>query len=277
MYNTQINQGEKRMRVRSLLTAAVLGATSLSASAKIYQMEDNNHVVVPGAFVSEVVTPGTGDFAGMDIHRFFYSFNDQSPPGTAGAVALQSAKVILDAPGAGYKFLTGQFAPPNSGAANPDIDLFGKQNDDTMARTGTTGSEVGTGVFIHDPDLDEWSVQGLFADGVSQTLARQNSTATFNPTQFWGGTKQIRVEGFVTNPPGGVGGDPAAKTATAGTEGAGALFAVAVVPTGSSVGLAQASLSANAGPVLNAVIPEPTTLGFIGLAGIALAGRRRKA
>ena len=276
MYNTQINQGEKRMRVRSLLTAAVLGAASLSASAAIYPMVDNNGNPAPGAFVTETVTPGTGDFAGMDIHRFFYAFNDQSAPGAAGAVALQSAKVILNAPNAGYKFLTGQFAPPNSGPTNPDIDLFGKQNDDTMARTGTTGADVGTGVFIHDPDLDEWSVQGLFADGVSQTLSRQNSTATFNPTQFWGGTKAIRVEGFVTNPPGGVGGDPAAKTATAGVEGAGALFAVAVVPTGQSVILQQASLSANAGPVLNA-IPEPTALGFIGLAGLALAGRRRKA
>src|SRR5688572_5074189 len=101
MYNTVNHQGEKRMRVRSLLAAAVLGAASLSADAAVYTMVDNNGSPVTGAFVSETITPGTGDFAGMDIHRFFYAFNDQSPPGAAGAVALQSAKVIMDAPNAG--------------------------------------------------------------------------------------------------------------------------------------------------------------------------------
>jgi hypothetical protein len=278
MYNTRIIQGEKRMRVRSLLAAAVLGAASLSANAAVVQVKNATGDSVPGAFVSSTMTPGTGAYAGFDIYRFFYAFDASSPPGSAGAVGLQSLNVTLETD-RNFRYLEGQFAPPNSGVSNPDIDLYGAQSDDATYRTENSGDTTGTGIFIHDPDFDPWSVQGLFIDGVAAPATRTNSSTTNNPRAVFGPAKSIRVEGFVTNPPGGVGADPAARVqSNPNQEGAGALFAMAVIPTGGAIG-ARGQLSANAGPVLNfeIPIPEPTALGFVGLAGLALAGRRRRA
>jgi hypothetical protein len=262
------------MRVQSLFAAAVLGAASLPTGAAVYQLSDNNGNTVPGAAVSEVVTPGTGALAGYDIHRFFFAFNASSPPGTAGAVGLQALKVILQT-NTNFKYLEGQFVPPDNGPANPDIDLYGQQGDDAAYRTENSGDTTGTGVFIHDPDLDPWNLHGLFLDGVAQPATRTDSSSTNNPRAVFGPAKSLRVEGFVSNPPGGVGADPAAKVqSNPYQEGAGALFAMAIVPTGSQV-LMLGSFSGTAGPVLNAWIPEPSALGFIGIAGITLTGRRR--
>jgi hypothetical protein len=266
------------MRVRSLLAAAVLGAASLSANAAVYDVFDAQGNKIAGAAVTTTVTPGTGANAGFDIHRFFYAFDPSTPPGTAGAVGLQSLNVTLVS-STNFKYLEGQFAPPNNGPTNPDLDIFGAQSDDATYRTENSGDTTGTGIFIHDPDFDPFSVQGLHLDGQPQPLTRANSSTTNNPRAVFAAVKRLRVEGFVTNPPGGVGADPAARVqSNPGQEGAGALFAMAVVPTGSLVG-GIGQLSANAGPVLNfeIVIPEPTALGFVGLAGLALAGRRRRA
>ena len=96
-----------------------------------------------------------------------------------------------------------------------------------------------------------------------------------NPRDVFGPAKSIRVEGFVVNPPGGVGADPAARVqSNPYQEGAGALFAMAIVPTGSRVAM-FGSFSANAGPVLS-LIPEPGAIGFVGVVALALVGRRRR-
>jgi hypothetical protein len=232
---------------------------------------------VPGAFVSEVISRGSGDLAGFDIYRWFYAFDSSSPPGAAGAVGLHHAKVTLNG-FRGFKYLTGQFKVPDNGAANPDIDLYGEQNDDTGYRTGSSLSDnIGTGVFIHDPDFDPWIVGELAVDGAGRPVTATSSSSTNNPTQLFADARQIRVEGFVTNSPGGVGADPAARVSSnPQQEGAGALFAMAIVPAGSFVFI-DALLTADKGPVLAIRIPEPSALGFAGLAGLALAGRRHRA
>jgi hypothetical protein len=239
-------------------------------------VDPTTHAPIVGTFVSEMVTPGTGDLAGFQIHRWFFAFNNSSPIAVAGANGMQSAKVTLQTDQT-YKYLTGQFAPPNNGAANPDIDLYGTQADDTAYRTGTSiaTDAIGTGVFVHDPDFDVWSVQGLFVDGAAQATSKPNSSTTNNPTQFFANAKNIRVEGFVQTPVGGVGADPAAKTQNAGQMGAGALFAMQIVPNG-ALAVASGDVAGDKGPIVHFDVPEPASMGVIGLAGALLLGRRRR-
>src|SRR5688572_19373035 len=80
MYNTVNYQGEKRMRVRSLLAAAAalaLGASTASAAFTVV----------------ETRTPGIDQYAGFDIVRYFAKM-DASDPDTG----LQSINATLTSP-----------------------------------------------------------------------------------------------------------------------------------------------------------------------------------
>src|SRR5687767_15087192 len=108
MYNTKQIQGEKRMRVRSLLAAAAaMVLTGSVASADIV--------------ITFTRQDGTGANAGQDIIRFFGAFAPNSFLGTAddagtparegwGATGLQSVSAIMEAlqidpqPGQSFKF-----------------------------------------------------------------------------------------------------------------------------------------------------------------------------
>jgi MYXO-CTERM domain-containing protein len=225
--------------------------------------------------VSDAVTPGTGALAGFDIHRFFYAFNASSPPGVSGATRLQSVSLFLQTTTT-FKWLEGQFALPDNGPGNPDIDPFGIQGGDAAYRTENTGETTGTGVFVHDPDSDPWIVQRLILDGVSRPFTSNDSSATNNPRALFGPVRGFSIGGSVPNPPGGLGGDPAALVQSSPyQEGAGALFAMVIVPTGNGLG-GIGQVAADAGPVLIFEIPEPGALVFVGLAGLALGRRRRR-
>jgi len=239
--------------------------------------------------VTETVVPGTGDLAGFDIHRFFAAFSSGDLQGLAGAQGLQSAKVTLSTDAAsGFNFLEAQITAP-AFPTNPDVDVTGRTADDATYRTATTHGSAdlftgfGTGVFIHDPDFDSFSVQGLQVNGVGapSTTAYDAQSPTVNGSKLYHGAKSFRVEGFVQNPTtptpaNPVGADPAAKTGNKGQIGAGSLFAVAIVPTGASVD-ASGIIAADKGPTTEfGNVPEPGTLGLLGLAATTLFARRRR-
>src|SRR5688500_2627865 len=132
MTETKAIKGEKRM---SKLLKALAGIASLglagSASAEIVSY-------VPGKLGTQVithtVTPGTGDLAGFEIHRYFTAFHPTaSLEGAAGANGVQSLKVQLST-NTSFKFLVGEFAAP-SFPTNRDIDLVGANADDATYRT----------------------------------------------------------------------------------------------------------------------------------------------
>jgi len=245
------------------LAAAIVGLGGLSANA---------------ATIYAVRSPGTGDLAGNDVVRFFAQK-------TAGSneVSIIASKVTLNSPN-GFKYLTGQFAPPNSGAANPDIDLFGVQTEDATVRTQNEG--IGTMITIRDPDFDQYFVGNFLVDGVSQSTGKVNSSTTNNPTQFFAPVKEIRAEGVVNNSAGTPYGDT-----NIASEPLGALFAIAVVPTGSDVtgsgllsirqlttGGAESFNDQNFNIVNQGVpVPEPVGLACVGLGAMGLIGRRRRA
>jgi len=246
--------------------------------------------------VTSTRTPGTGQYLGKDIVRFFAAFSPTSPEAVAGANGLQGAKATLTIPSGNFSYVTGDFSgAPN---ANKDVDPFGLHSDDTFSRTSTVPGDpaafqaLGSSVFIYDTNGIGYTVQGMFVDGVSKAPTAVNNTAATNGLALFQNAKSFRVEGVVLSPDGiTIAADTKAKTALAGTKGAGALFAVAVVPSGTQVN-AAGGVSGDKGPVnsfdvtdVGAVVPEPATLGVIGIGGMALfgmiggkglLGRRRK-
>jgi hypothetical protein len=138
---------------------------------------------------------------------------------------------------------------------------------------------------LRDPDGNTFSIQGLGMSPNQMTgvpgqippppdapsLGFNESGETGDPAQRFAGIKSLRVEGFLQNAA-----TPGADT-NARTDPRGALIAVAVVPTGASV-RAYGALSPDVGSVFAFdTVPEPGALTFIGLASVALVGRRRRA
>jgi hypothetical protein len=256
------------MRAKSLLAAVVVsGMMTLSASAAFV--------------VTETITAGTGALNGFDIHRYFAAFDSTtSPEAIAGANGLQSAKVTLTT-----LFAPGDFITPSTTNfrfkftdldfdGENDADVNGNTISDSVARTNTT--TVGTMIRVNP--VSSFSVQALSPTGARSDTNSDGTPDTF-PTQNYAAVKSFRVEGFSQNPPAGPGFDSSAKTANAGQTGAGALFALAVVPTGKAV-RAQGTLSPDKGGVTDfdtgIAIPEPATLGLFSVGAIGLLARRRR-
>jgi hypothetical protein len=206
---------------------------------------------------SSTRTAGTGAQAGFDIVRFFAKLD---PTGnTAGATGLQSVDAEIITSG-NLKF---RFQDQNAdGIADADPTGTATQNDNA-ARLGNTNN--GSFIRAGDPTAGAFNAVSVLPPGALSKDSDFDGTPDpgFDPAVNYGSLKSFRVAGFTAG----------GADAKAISDPAGSLFAMAVVPTGSAVQIVG-FVAADKG---NAeAIPEPTALGFIGIAGAALLGRRRK-
>lgn len=237
-----------RVGIKSLLAGAVIGLTTLSASAEI--------------IITSTRTAGSGASNGLDIVRFFAAFSPTSPEGTAGAGGLQSVNVTLESSG-NMKFKTSDF----DFDGELDIDTTAATISDAVARTNNT---TNTGTFIRVPVTSSFVVVGSSPSGSRSDTDGDMSPDT-EPTQTFAAVKSFRIEGFQSS-----GFDAQAKTANAGQVGAGALFAVAVVPTGSTVRAFGGVAGDKGATTFFDTVPEPTSLALVGGLAMGLLGRRRR-
>jgi len=223
---------------------------------------------VPGDFTINVDkiagtgTTGNNPLAGMDIYRFYARFDPTSPTGLI-AGGLQSAKVTLESNG--NMWFKHALIDQDT---TLDADVLGATiSGPNQVGTGTgSATAVGTLVRVGDPNFG-FNFQTVTP---SSTLAKSDldSDPDTGPEQqpfdaaHFGAVKSFRVEGFVKNPPEGQGFDPAGK----GAAGNGAVFAILVVPQGSTF-RAFGSLAADKGVIVDfdTAVPEPTTMSLIGI------------
>jgi len=277
MISGGLNRGEKSMR-KSLLGFG-LGALLMAGAASAAPVGTVPTGTAPGLTdgdftVTIDLTPGQGALTGFDIYRYFAKFTPTSATGLT-ASGLQSVKTTLDVLAA-----PGDTATPVPANANlrfkfvdqdfddvPDADITGASITDTAGRTNNT--TIGT--FIRVNPSGSFAAQSV-SPGGARSDPDSNGTPDFDPSVTYAAVKSFRVEGFEKNPPDGPGFDSSAET----TSTTGALFAVAIVPSGRGV-RAQGQLAADKGvTVFFDTVPEPTSLGLIGLGGAALLGRRRR-
>jgi len=218
---------------------------------------------------SENVVPSS--VQGLEVHQFFAKLDPTTPDeaGPPAAKGLQSvdATLTLTTPGA---FTFKQVDVDQDGIM--DVAATGTLMSDAIARTGTSsalGSFIragnGTPFFTAfaspnnlSVDKTGGGVNGDEPDGVPDP--GQDATVNYQ------NLKTFRIVGVAQNSF-----DPKAIS-----DPKGALFALAVVPTGSKVSV-TGQVASDVGALTDIVIPEPTALGFVGLAGLALARRRRVA
>jgi len=197
----------------------------------------------------------------LDIVRFFAKLDPSTPdePGATGAQSID-ATMISSSP---FKF-----------KVNQDLNLDSFNDADA---TGTTtlsdlvqrGNNAFTAIRL-DPAGGPngfFTVTAESPQGPPLSTTDQDGNQTYDPLLHWGvDVKQFRVVGILNG-----GADKKAVS-----DANGALIATAVVPHGSLVTL-TGTVASDVGPITPIIIPEPTALGFVGLAGLALARRRRVA
>jgi hypothetical protein len=260
--------------IKGLLAGAVLGTVTTSANAAM--------------IVTSTRDPGTGTaqpngLDGYDIVRFFAKFDATSPEGLAGAIGLQSVKATLNFlpinKTSTFKFRTvdldGAPVDENDTPIANDFDVQLTKTNKTTARTST--SAVGTTIrawdFNNNGDPDAtFTVTGLSPTG--------NTNANPGIPPNYTNVREFSVEGALLNPVGRTAADTHAKVANAATaaRNAGALFAIAVVPTGADVQLTY-DLAADKGDHTVGVWydpfdPEPSTFGLLAVGAAGVLTRR---
>ena len=229
------------MRVRSLLAASV--ALAMGAS-----------VANAGFVVTSTRTPST-NVPGFDVIKYFAINDGLDGTGTQ----LQSVDITLaiqppPAPGNGNPLKFRLIEAGEDGV--DDVDLFGTVPGFSSLNPQGTYVRVGAGT--------SWNVAtaptGLNSDPDG------NGVADSNPGQTFANVKSVRVAGFTSAP----------VTAT----GAGAQFAAILAPTGTFV-VASGGVAGFTGGITNGTwpdpVPEPATIGLLGLGMMSMMGRRRRA
>jgi hypothetical protein len=222
-----------------------------------------------GFSTSATLTPGTGPQAGYDILRFFAKLTPDFQPGQPffGATGLQSADLTIVA-SAPMKF---RFYDQNADGI-PDADPSGIY---TQTDYNARNDNSNNGSFIRAGDAFPKAGGRFFVAAVTPGtyLSRDDdhngqADAGFDPAIAYAGLTQLRLAGVEQG-----GSDPSAVT-----DPHGALFAMVVVPAGTTVTFKPGStLSANVGPIVPIAIPEPTKLAWAAAAGLLSRQRRRGA
>jgi len=280
-------KGEKRMR-KTLLAAGIglLAWAGVSQAAPVGSPIPTflTGTSVPGDFqitidkIAGSGATGNNPLAGMDIYRFFAKFDPSSPTGLI-ANGLQSAKVTLTS---NNNMWFKHAALDQDTTLDADVlgaTINGANQNGTGAGAATA---VGTLIRVLDPTGAATPNLGFNFQTVSPSSAGSKSDLDADPdtgpeqqpfdAAHFGAVKLFRVEGFVKNPPEGNGFDPAAKSAA----GPGAVFAILVVPTGSTF-RAFGSLAADKGVIVDFdTVPEPTTMSLLGIGAFSLLARRRR-
>jgi hypothetical protein len=206
-----------------------------------------------GFVISSTREDGSGGNAGFDVIKFFAKNDGLDGTGTQ----LQSVDITLSLPTSPNSNLKVDFR---------DIDFDGEPDANVLgggafpiANPPGTYIRVGGAASFNTATAPPNANSDPDADGVPNRQPSQDP--------FYTNLKTLRVAGF--NP-----------TAPAATTGLGAQFAAAVVPDGVTV-LAAGGVAGTTGAItpvseLNAV-PEPATIGLLGLGVMSMMGRRRRA
>lgn len=199
--------------------------------------------------ITSTRAPGTGQFVGDDVVTF--NVQNDGLGGQVGTTKLLAADVTVSSKDPNPKFFIHTFDQDGSGI-NDDADL---------SAIGSTG-----GSFVRFGSAAGWTV-------VSTTPplnSPDDSVTIKNTTPYSDGQSlpQFEVAG-ASNLTGGGTSDATPKA-----------LAVAVVPAGQQVHL-SGSLGAENGPKFDFTadnpVPEPASLGLIGLGAVGLIRRRRRA
>jgi len=186
---------------------------------------------------------------GFDVIKYFALNDGANGTGTL----LQSVDVTLTSAGDPLKFRL----IDSDGDGTEDVDLF-------LTVPGfSVANPQGTYVRVGAPA--SWNVAS--APGGASSDPDGDGTPNSNPAQTFGNVRNVRVAGFNAS-------------GVAANTGQGAQFAALIVPAGTPV-LAAGGVAGTAGGITNFAVPdpvpEPTTIGLLGLGVIGLMGRRRRA